>query len=263
VLNSIVQWIARFFGFVVVLEKIPKYPAVGMEGSKIDFKYLDHVSDLIEQFTGRTPRNLVEVGANYAQDAFYLSGKWSLCPKSIYAIEPHPEIAEQISSQYEFVVIPKAVSNVNGQMQFSAVDLGTTSNTGISSLLQHTLNDPSQNRHVIVQVTRLDAFFKEFNLKFIDFLKIDVEGMTYEVLDGLGALISDVACIQIESEYIRVWEGQKVQHEVYSLLEDRGFQLVDHMLQMDGVQADSLWIRQELVLHRVFDITNQKWVDKP
>jgi len=54
-----------------------------------------------------------------------------------------------------------------------------------------------------------------------------------------------------------------VQHEVYSLLEDRGFQLVDHMLQMDGVQADSLWIRQELVLHRVFDITNQKWVDKP
>jgi FkbM family methyltransferase len=247
---------------VVVLERIPKYPAVGMEGSKIDFKYLDHVSELIEQFTGRVPRNLVEVGANYAQDAFYLSGKWNLSPKSIYTIEPHPEIAERISNHYEFVVIPKAVSNVNGEMLFNAVDLGTTSNAGISSLLGHTINDPSQNKQVTVQVIRLDTFLKEFNLKFIDFLKIDVEGMTFEVLDGLGALISNVTCIQLESEYIQVWEGQKVQNEVYSLLDNNGFQLVDHILQMDGIQADSLWIRQELVHHRVFDITNQKWVDR-
>jgi hypothetical protein len=50
--------------------------------------------------------------------------------------------------------------------------------------------------------------------------------------------------------------------DVYKLLEENHFQLIDHFTQMDGVQADSLWIREDLVVHKIYDLSNKQWVNK-
>lgn len=261
-LNSVLQSIARQFGYVVVFKALPDKPEMEMQGSKLDYEYLDRTATLIQEFTGTTPTNFCEVGANFAQDAAYLAAKWQIRPENIVVFEPHPDIVEKIRGHYDFVVVPKAVSNVNKKMQFNAVKLENTSNSGISSLLPHTLNNVDDNDLIEVEVIRLDEFAAKNGLNKIDFLKIDVEGLTFEVLEGLGDFLKNVSCIQIETEFITVWEEQHTQLDVYKLLEENHFQLIDHLTQMDGVQADSLWIREDLVVHKIYDLSNKQWVNK-
>jgi len=256
------QSIARLFGIVVVFKRIPAQSDHGMEGSKTDFEYLDRVSNLIAEFTGEVPGNIFEVGANFAQDAAYLARKWHLTPDNVVVFESHPEISGKVRNHYDFQVVPKAVAIVNSVMEFNAVKLGSTLNTGISSLLQHSVNDQTENEIVEVEVIRLDSFAEINGWKRIDFLKIDVEGMTFEVLEGLGDFLENVRYIQIETELIPVWKGQRTQQQVYQLLEENRFQLIEHLTQMDGVQADSLWIRQDLVIHKIYDLTKKQWVIK-
>lgn len=259
-LNRLLQALARRFGFVVVLKPLPPKPDKGMEGSKVDFEYLDRIAKLIEEFTGTIPGNLCEVGANFAQDAAYLSRKWQLSPETVVVFEPHPDIALKVRNHYDFVVMTKAVSNVNTVMQFNAVKLDSTSNTGISSLLPHSINDITENDFVEVEVTRLDTFATAHGLTHIDFLKIDVEGLTFQVLEGLGEFLQNVCCIQIETEFIPIWKDQRTQSEVYRLLEENRFQLIEHFTQMDGVQGDSLWIREDCVIHKIYDLSRKQWV---
>ena len=259
-INAIIQCVARKFGFVVVLEKIHELPDAGYEGSKIDYRYLDRLSDLIKEFASFTPRNFFEVGANFAQDAAYLARKWGLEPSAVFVFEPHPDIAARVSSRYDFRVFPIAISNVNDWLTLNAVNLDGSSNSGISSLLQHKVNASIASNEIKVRVNRLDRIISSEGIESIDFLKIDVEGLSYEVLEGLGDSIRRVACIQVETEYMPIWRGQRLQADVYELLEAKGFQLIEHELQMDGVQADSLWIRRDLVAHKSYDIAQGQWV---
>lgn len=262
-LNRLLQSVARRFGYVVVLKPLPAKLDDGMEGSKVDFEYLDRIATLIEEFTGVAPNNLFEVGANYAQDAAYLSKKWRLPQENVVVFEPHPEIAHKVRDHYDFIVVSKAVSNEDTTMKFNAVKLGSTTNTGISSLLPHSINDQSENDLVKIEVTRLDTFALAHAWPQIDFLKIDVEGLTFEVLEGLGEFLQNVRCIQIETEYIPIWKDQRTQSDVYQLLEENHFQLIEHFTQNDGVQADSLWIREDCVIHRIYDLSRKQWVIQP
>lgn len=259
-LNELVQWIARKFGFVVVLEKLPKLPDSGMEGSKLDYQYLDHLMDLISRLTKISPRVIFEVGANYAQDAAYLADSWKIAHSDVYVFEPHPAIASALTNHYQFEVHHKAVSNISGSLTFNAVDINETSNSGISSLLKHSVNDSESVSEILVEVVRLDDFVSARGIDSIDFLKVDVEGMTFEVLDGLGDFIHKVACIQIETEVLPIWENQRTQNDVYELLGSKGFQLIEHITQMDGIQADSLWARSDMVIHKIYDIDRGEWV---
>lgn len=259
-INAIIQWVARKFGCVLVFEKIHELPETGFEGSKIDYRYLDHISDLIEEFASFTPQNFFEVGANFAQDAAYLAKKWSLKPAAVFVFEPHPDIAALVSSRFDFRVFPIAISNVDDWLTLNAVNLDESSNSGISSLRQHNINGSIAANEIKVRVSRLDGIISREGIESIDLLKIDVEGSSYEVLEGLGDSIRRVACIQIETEYMPIWRGQRLQADVYGFLEAQGFQLIEHELQMDGVQADSLWIRQDLVQHKSYDIAQQRWI---
>lgn len=262
-LNKIVQWIARKFGFVVVLERLPKQPDPGMGGSKLDYQYLDHLMDLTSRLTTISPHVIFEVGANYAQDAAYLADSWNIAHSDVYVFEPHPSIASAVSDHYEFEVTQKAVSNVSGFLTFNAVNINKTSNSGISSLLRHSVNDPTDVDCVTVEVIRLDDFVRARGISSIDFLKVDVEGMTFEVLDGLGEFIHNVACIQIETEVLPIWENQRTQTDVFALLESKGFQLIEHITQMDGIQGDSLWARSDLVTHKIYNMDRKEWVIQP
>ncbi len=259
-MNELVQWIARKFGFVVVLEKLPKQPDPGMGGSKLDYQYLDHLMDLTSRLTTISPRIIFEVGANYAQDAAYLAASWKIPHSDVYVFEPHPAIASAVSDYYEFEVTQKAVSNVSGFLTFNAVNINRTSNSGISSLLKHSVNDSTDVDGITVEVIRLDDFVRARGISSIDFLKVDVEGMTFEVLDGLGEFIHNVACIQIETEVLPIWENQHIQTDVFALLESKGFQLIEHITQMDGIQGDSLWARSDVVIHKIYNMDQKEWV---
>jgi hypothetical protein len=76
----------------------------------------------------------------------------------------------------------------------------------------------------------------------IDMLKIDVEGNTYEVLEGFGYHLDKVKSIHLEAEHTPVWKGQKLYADIEKYLIDRDFIPVE--LKIGFPQSDSVWINK-------------------
>lgn len=222
--------------------KISVHPDAVSDGISMQF-YVG----LVEKFCTYTPQNIFEIGANYAQDAEFLRKSFDLEEKDIYVFEPHPQIFAEVTKMYNFKAFELALSNENGRAKFNAIDIKNNEykNSGISSLRDGLTTDKKNFISVDVEMTRMDNFMNKHNLESIDFLKLDVEGMNYEVLEGFGEYLPKIKAIQTEGEYKQYWEGQKVYKDMEDLLVTNNFKLVSFLLSNDGIQSDSFWIQDK------------------
>jgi hypothetical protein len=76
-------------------------------------------------------------------------------------------------------------------------------------------------------------------------MKIDVEGLGLQVLEGFGDKIKNTKFIQIELETQQVWEGQSYYDDVVLYLNDLGFLILDE-INLDEVQKDVLFINNNI-----------------
>jgi FkbM family methyltransferase len=212
-------------------------------------------ADLTEKFCTFKPSNVFEIGANYAQDAEYLRKRFGLKESDIYIFEPHSEIIKAVRDLYNFNSYDVAISNHNGRAVFHAIDIENNEykNSGISSLKKGLTTNSRNFTDIEVEVVRMDSFIRENKIKSIDFLKLDVEGANYEVLEGFGDELSRVKAIQVEGEYRQYWEGQKLYWDIEQLLKQSDFELVYFTLSDDGVQSDSFWVQKRFISRTVND----------
>jgi FkbM family methyltransferase len=201
-----------------------------------------HVN-LIRNLSVIKPENVFEIGANFAQDSEYLRIHFDLKPDDVYVFEPHPQIVKEIKKVFNFNVFDVAVSDQNGKIKFYAVHLKRYNNSGVSSMYRHKDLDDKYFDLIDTQSIRMDSFIKEHNVEAIDFLKIDVEGATFDVLKGFGDEITRIKSLHIETEHDEVWKGQKLFDDIYSFLNINGFQMAYFEL-LDGKQSDSFWIQK-------------------
>lgn len=222
--------------------KIRVHPDAVSDGSSMQF-YVN----LVEKFCIFKPRNIFEIGANYAQDAEYLRKSFDIDEKDVYIFEPHPQILAEVKRMYNFNAVDLAVSNVNGKTVFHAIDVKKNEykNSGISSLRNGLTTNKNNFIDVEVELIRMDDFMRQHQIDSIDFLKLDVEGMNYEVLEGFGERLANVKAIQTEGEYLQYWEGQKLYKDIEEILIKNGFKLVSFVLSEDGVQSDSFWVQEK------------------
>jgi len=75
-------------------------------------------------------------------------------------------------------------------------------------------------------VNTLDNFAKEHSLDHIDYMKIDVEGSEYEVLDGGHDILNTTGVIKVETCFIPFRKNQKLFSHVDILLREHGFDLL-------------------------------------
>ena len=259
------NWIWRYFlrfiylkvksylskiGIRIDVSRAPVIPK-SMYGAKFDENYLRKIINIISQITAVMPKNLIEVGANLGQDSAFLSYMWRITDDNVVAVEPIPEYAKRIKDKYKFRVIEAEISEEQGRAWLNLQD-SVSNNLGTASLHSHPTNDKSR---IEVQTKRLDAILNEMFFASLDFLKIDAEGHTFEVLKSLGERVTDVKIIQIETEYLPVWDSSVKQETIFKFLEKYHFVLVDYGMGEDGLQADSLWIRNDLIIRKVYDLS--------
>ena len=192
-------------------------------------------------------QNVFEIGANYGQDAEFVRHYLGLQPKDVYVFEPHPQIISEVRNYYQFNAFGYAISNKNGSDVFHAIDLTKIKNSGISSLLKHNIVDKNNYFDVKVELMRMDKFMELYKIDVIDFVKLDVEGYTYQVLEGFGEKLSNVKCIQLEAEHVELYDGERLFDEVSSLLCKNDFKMV-YFEMLDDKQSDSLWIQKEYLI---------------
>jgi hypothetical protein len=71
-------------------------------------------------------------------------------------------------------------------------------------------------------------------------MKIDVEGLGLQVLEGFGEKLKNTKYIQIELEVSQVWENQSCYDDIVNYLKNQGFEILDEV-DLDGIQKDVLF----------------------
>ena len=90
----------------------------------------------------------------------------------------------------------------------------------------------------------MDKLIKDNNIKHIDILKIDVEGATYEVLEGFGNELNMVKSIQLEAELQPLWPDAVLWNDIKIFLEKNNFTCF-WTQDIIGLQIDSVWINNK------------------
>lgn len=72
-----------------------------------------------------------------------------------------------------------------------------------------------------VPVRRLDSILEEYNIREIDYMDIDVEGMELNVLNSIDWDKVEIACILVEQKGLTLYEV--LESAVCKLLKEKGY----------------------------------------
>ncbi len=197
----------------------------------------------INAYTDVKVESILELGANFGQDAEVLSDIYHVPKENVWCFEAHPQIFEAAKKMHGFRCYNYAVYNQQMTMEFNCCDINAH-NTGTSSLLKSLKFE--NGKLCKVEAVRMDDFMNKNHISGFDFCKIDVEGCNYEALEGFGERLRDVKVIQVEAEHVECYGGgQKLYDDIKRLLESMGFECM--MFERHLEQSDSLWCKKEWI----------------
>jgi FkbM family methyltransferase len=126
------------------------------------------------------PKIVFDLGAHVGYASLYFA--WCYPKAIIYAFEPDPYTFKKLVRNTRFcrriIPIRKAVTSANGYVTLYH------SPSSISSSL-YRISKAGKTEPVTVQSTRLDTFMHEHDIRFVDFLKFDIEGAECSVFSDL------------------------------------------------------------------------------
>lgn len=183
----------------------------------------------------------LEVGSKNGQDSDFMCKNLNLNPNNIFIVEAHPAFYKYICSKYKnFNVFNYGAWKEDGELNFNAA---LNFDDGRSSLIDRDIYD-NNFKKVKVKTKTIDSMIKIDFKKTIDCCKIDVEGASYEVLQGFTKNLENLKILQIEAEQKEIWNGQYCYNEVYKFLKDSNFYKAWE-LKLGSTQIDSIWIKNE------------------
>jgi FkbM family methyltransferase len=170
---------------------------------------------------------IFDVGANVGQSATRFA---RLFPKaSIFSFEPSRS------------VFPVLVGNTRALPNITHVNVALGAEKSAQKLL---LNEQGSRMNSLrrrsaraeangssgeedVDVISLDSYVEGVGVKAIDLLKTDTEGYDLEVLKGAHALLAAnrIKAILCEVAFVELYIGQALFPEIYSFLQNKGFEL--------------------------------------
>lgn len=196
--------------------------------------YINHRSNI-------NPQNIFEIGSHNGNDAEYLRSCYNIPYQNVFCFEPNPNTFQELKTLHpNFNNIPVGISNYNGKTNFNCVE----SDPGVSSIRKKIHLQPNDGDLSLVDIVRMDYVIEHYDIPFIDLCKIDVEGCTYEVLEGFGDKLHIVKSFQIEAELVPLFENQKLFHHITEFLHNKGYYMIANFGL--GVQCDSIWVRNDL-----------------
>ncbi|WP_162417424.1 FkbM family methyltransferase [Cyclobacterium roseum] len=152
----------------------------------------------------------------------------------VFAFEPFPPSFEILKNRLEensrFKCFQIALSDKEGQLDFYSNNFAETNSLLPSKILADDISKLTMTKGIVkVETLTIDKFCKTHHLDKIDFLKIDVQGNTYQVLQGAKELLKNnkIKVIFAEVEFLPIYQGQNLFSEVEIFLRSYGFHLYD------------------------------------
>jgi FkbM family methyltransferase len=216
------------------------YPNVLSSGPLSDIKRMVSV--------GKRPV-IFDVGANKGQSIKDFKNVFPHC--SIHSFEPSPatykDLVRNVSRYSDVFLNNLAVGSSCGEKLFIE-----NSNSDMSSFLQ-----PGKYcwgeiiREIPVELTTLDKYCDDNDIRYINILKTDTQGYDLEVLKGAKDLIVSkrIQIIFIEVNFCDMYKGSPPFYEIFRFLTDNHFKLVsfynfNHIKNVAG-WADALFLNPD------------------
>jgi FkbM family methyltransferase len=183
---------------------------------------------------------VIEIGSRDGHDANAMS--YLFGARRTVIIEANPECFWDIVRDYPYYeAYNVAITNESGPVEFYAMHYENPAPAlGQSSLLYRELYDTLASKIVVPGYT-MDHFTERANINSIEAIKIDVEGATYQALQGFTK-IRMTRLLHIESEHKEVWPGQKLYADTVDFMKDAGYEQV-YFKHVFESQSDTIWQR--------------------
>ncbi len=220
-----------------------------------EFSHVGSLVQELEKYIDRKSQAVVlELGSRDAQVSILF--KRYFPNANVYAFECNPEAIElcrrniALSGLANVHLVEKAVSDVQGEVDFYAVDRRRMQNIGASSLYLASVSNPegtrqAQNRIKIDAVT-LKEWAVQNDLKAIDVLWMDLQGAELKALKGMGDLVRKVRFIYTEVEFIEMYEGQALFSQIDRYLAEQDFRIHRQMYIRNRYYGNILYINNAL-----------------
>lgn len=185
---------------------------------------------------------VIEIGSRDGHDAAAMAELFSASRTVI--IEANPECFQDIVRDYpHYEVYNIAITNASGPVEFYAMNHDNSAPAlGQSSLLYRDIYDALATKIEIPGYT-MDDFTERANISSIEAIKIDVEGATFQVLQGFTK-IRMARVLHIESEHKIFWPGQKLYEDTADFMKDAGYEQL-YFQPVFSDQSDSIWVRKD------------------
>jgi len=204
------------------------------------------IYDIYVKYFGDDAELIIDAGTRDGHDAKYLADK--LKAKRVVAIDANPIAYEKTKRNYpEFEVIETAISNFEGIAKFTQIVSDREDWDGSSSLARWGNFSGATYNEITVDVTTMKSLLDNLgiNEKPIDVIKVDLEGYTYECLEGMGDYIDQTKLFHLETEkYVR-HPNHKQTNAVVRFMEQRGFQLEHTSYEWANIE-DQIWVNPRL-----------------
>ncbi len=201
-----------------------------IEEKNIPIFKINETIELLKKVLPKDPV-IVEAGAYNGRDTKKLATTWPLA--TVYAFEPTPNIFTLLEENTQHLpnVIRKkyALSKTTGTAKLHVSQNPTSPSIPFQA---NSLLAPQERlkwsnviypETIAVKTVSLDEWAEQNNIKKIDFLWLDLQGMALPVLQGSKKILQSTTAIFCEVEFIQAYKGQSLYQEVVSWLEDQGF----------------------------------------
>jgi FkbM family methyltransferase len=213
---------------------------------------LGDIVDTYRKHFWHTAETVFDIGTRDGDDAKYLSDR--LGAGYVLAVDANPvAVQATLRAHPSFTVVECAVSNFDGEGTFTRIVSDRKDFAGSSSLIKHQdFGEPVET--FTVRVARMDTLIDELGLsgKLFDVVKVDVEGFTFECVQGFGDYVSRVKMFHLETETFERHPGHHNSVEVKELMTQLGFELVSVSYEWGPQIEDQLWVNTSFINRKMY-----------
>ena len=193
----------------------------------------------------QTPISFIDGGCNIGRHVIkfiFLCKKYGVTKYSIFAVEPFPsniKVLKKNLKEIKHFLIDKALGKEKARIKFFFEDEADIS--GRPSAINHYYLKNS----IDVEQTTIDALLEDYDIKKIDFLKLDIEGCEYNALLGAEKTLSKGLIDYIQLEYNQTWIkgggtiekilelAQRYSYKLYRIRKNDMLQIISYDYKLD------------------------------
>jgi len=176
------------------------------------------------------PLVIVDVGASGG-----MHERWRKLGSNVKAIlfEPDPnEFKKLVETQSKnSVVINSALAEGSETVKFHLCKKQEVSSTYIPNKFVLDKYEDSDRfdieKTITLEADSMNNLLLNENISEIDFMKIDTQGSELDIIKGASNFYENLVGLEVEVEFLELYQGQPLFSEVNSFIESKGFTLID------------------------------------